>query len=111
MDSHIHEWEDVVWNGIRSRQCTICGRVEWSCSERRMVDEEPYLKRIAELEAERDALRDELAELKARRCETCKKWYPFGCWVRNEILEDRGHPAGSPADIYCSEWEPRKTEE
>jgi hypothetical protein len=114
-----HHWQRV-WRGTDTsgywiQKCQRCG------IERFVEPEDDYHTTIeytivnqtgrehfTELEAERDALRAELAELKARRCETCKKWYPFGCWVRNEILEDRGHPAGEHDDIYCSEWEPKE---
>jgi hypothetical protein len=88
--------------------------VSRACRRYSALDEDSNLvipdgaKALVILFRERDALREELAERDARRCQTCKKWYPFGCWIRNEILEDRGQPAGEQDDIYCSEWEPKE---
>jgi hypothetical protein len=75
-----YAWRGTDTSGYWIERCQGCG------IERFVEPEDDYHTAIeytivnqtgrehfTELEAERDALRDELAELEARRCETCQK--------------------------------------
>jgi hypothetical protein len=58
--------------------------------------------------AERNALRGELAQLKARKCETCRHHEPV-CWIEEELKAYRGKMHSRRiGSIGCSEWEAKE---
>ncbi len=94
--------------------CRVCGTVfptvtEWASHSQDECYTALQTAYAAAL-AERDQARRELAELRERRCETCRFWGPTEdshSWCH---LPHDGHPVARPETWYCAAHERRAEE-